>query len=291
MQLITALATPFCDGKIDLDRYEKLLERQQSADGILCAGTTAEGGLLSQREKFTLIGIAKSYFPQTPVWAGISCGCTDFAVEEAICAKRAGANGLLVSPPSFFKCTKEGFTQHVLHICNATGLPIMLYNAPSRCGYTLDKNAVKTLALLAAQNVSLKDAGNDVDFAKELSCILPVFCGNEEMLPQFAQSGAVGVVSVVANVAPLLTKKAMEFWQKTPPEQGQNLAEKPADSVKIFNELARLAFCQLNPIPIKYMLFKQNVFKTFDVRLPLTSADEQTQRKIDDFWEKHGTVC
>ncbi|MGN1066216.1 MAG: dihydrodipicolinate synthase family protein [Candidatus Fimimonas sp.] len=291
MQLITALATPFCNGKIDFGSYEKLLERQQSADRILCAGTTAEGGLLTQNEKSTLVGIAKSYFPKTPVWVGISCGCTNFAVEEAICAKKAGASGLLVSPPAFFKCTKEGFTQHILHVCNATGLPVMLYNAPSRCGYTLNKGAVKTLALLAPQNVFLKDAGNDADYVKELSRILPVFCGNEEYLPQFAQSGAVGVVSVVANVAPELTKKVMEFWQENAQTQVQDLAQTP-DCVKIFHQLARLAFCQLNPIPIKYMLHKANVFKHFDVRLPLTSADEQTQRQIDEFWEEHGEeIC
>lgn len=267
MKLITALATPFKNGKIDLVSYQRVIEKQKgSADALLCTATTGEAGLLSQKEKNLLISVAKTV--SMPVWAGISCGATNQAIREAVDAKICGADGLLITPPSFFKCTQKGFVRHVEKIVEATQLPVMLYNAPSRCGYVLWENAVTALAKRGA---CLKDAGTDVTYAKRISQIAPVFCGNEEKLHDFLTAGGIsGVVSVVGNAFPKLTKQVL---------QGQcNQKE-----VLTFQRLAQLAFLQLNPIPIKYLLYKLKVFDTFEVRLPLTVADVSTQKQIDEF--------
>lgn len=349
MQLITALATPFENGKIHILSYLKLLERQKAADGILCVGTTAESGMLSPKEKKLLIRTARTMLPNKKIWVGIG-GDTASAIKEGLFAKRNGADGLMITPPSFFKCTKEGFVQHVSAICAQTQLPIMLYNAPSRCCYTLWQDAVE---MLSDKGICMKDAGSDLNYARALAPKLPIFCGNEELLRQFCDVGAVGVVSVVSNVAPNLTKHVMQIFEnqrKSTKERAEELCEKcgkancdchaghkkhqecdnekskkkftndigrrqevdekckksknnfendigignkicntatamDKKNIDDYQMLAKLAFCELNPIPIKYMLYKEGVFSTFDMRLPLTSASTETQKLIDEFWQ------
>lgn len=276
MKLITALATPFVQGKIDLDSYKRLLATQREADALLCAATTAEGALLSQQEKKLLIETAKNSHPTKEIWAGISSGVTANAVKEARAAKRAGADGLLIAPPAFFKCTEEGFVSHVEKILKATKMPIMLYNAPSRCGYTIWQSAMKRLGEMGVRYI--KDAGNDAQFAGNTQ--LETYCGNEEKLLEFVQHGAVGVVSVVSNAMPALVKQAAYFAKKC-----GDIATDGANAYAVFQKLANLAFCEINPIPIKYVLHRMGIFASYEMRLPLTPASEQTRRKIDEFLE------
>ncbi len=327
MQLITALATPFENGKIHILSYLKLLERQKAADAVLCVGTTAESGMLQPKEKKLLVRTARTMLPNKKIWVGTG-GDTASAIKEGLFAKRNGADGLMITPPSFFKCTKEGFVQHVSAICAETNLPIMLYNAPSRCCYTLWPDAVE---MLADKGICMKDAGNDINYTRTLASKLPLFCGNEEMLRQFADVGAVGVVSVVSNVAPNLTKRVMRIFEEQrnnrPAEKndcsseslkkkldtghkknangdcgckcskcnlksdiGGNICDTATATdekdIANYQTLAKLAFCQLNPIPIKYMLFKEGVFSTFDMRLPLTAATTETQKLVDELWQQ-----
>lgn len=311
MKLITALATPFLRGKLDLKSYARLVQSQNAADALLCCGTTAEGSLLSPCEKKLLIKIAKSLCPDKEIWVGISNGATAEAVKEATTAEKTGAEGLLVTPPAFFKCTEEGFVQHVLALQSAVDIPLMLYNAPSRTNYVLWKNAVKKLADCGVPFI--KDAGSDVDYAREISTKMQVFCGNEELLQQFVQNGAVGVVSVVSNVAPRLVKSVLQEYAENAPRENRaegarlkeaNFENSPKDNATAanvfdrlcenresdsekFRKLAKLAFCELNPVAVKYMLKRSGIFDTFDVRLPLTAANEQTQEKVNEFWEEY----
>lgn len=272
MKLVTALATPFKNGKVDFSCYERLLEKQKNiADELLCCGTTGEEGMLSPKERCCLIKITKSV--GLPVWVGVS-GATQDALVKTEIAKRCGADGVLVSPPSFFKCTKEGFVEHVKRILDK-GLQVMLYNAPSRCGYELWEDTVMELS---QYGVSLKDAGGKIEYAKKLHNHVPLFCGNDDKLQEYAALGSSGCVSVVSNAFPKLTRAIMHQT-----DDSTMLAS--------FNEISKLAFCQLNPIPIKYLLFKLNVFDTCEMRLPLTAANVQTKNAIDNFLQSNAEVC
>lgn len=273
MQLMTALATPFKNGKLCLDSFERLLRRQTGhATQLLCAGTTGEEAMLCPREKRQLVETAKS--TGLPVWVGIS-GPTKIATRQAKFAKQCGADGVLISPPSFFKCTQKGYVLHVQEVLQV-GLPVILYNAPLRCGYTIWPEAVLQLAEF---DVSLKDAGGDCQYAQKVCGHLPIFCGNDENLPEYLQKRlACGVVSVVSNAFPSLVGQVL---------RGQATAEQ----LQLFEEFSRIAFAEINPIPIKYALFRLGVFDTFEVRLPLTPAERQTQMAIDEFCSRHVELC
>lgn len=266
MKLITALATPFKNNEIDLSSYKKLLKIQAKfADELLCCGTTGECAMLSEKEKRLLTENAKEI--GLPVWTGIE-GATQNAVADAKIAKECGADGVLVTPPSFFKCTEQGFEEHVKRLRDV-GLKVMLYNAPSRCGYELWENAVKRLS---CDDVCLKDAGGDIRYARKIAKHTTLFCGNDDKVQEYTQiDNFGGLVSVVSNAFPCLTKDVLHSYaNKT--------------QLKAFSNAAKVAFCRLNPIPIKYVLFKAGIFDSFEVRLPLTAASQATQKKIDTFW-------
>jgi len=326
--LITALATPFLGGKLDVNSYLRLLQTQRAANcDVLVCGTTAEGALLSVREKKLLMSLTRENLPDAKMWVGVSSGITKRAVKEAVWAQTLGACGVMVTPPAFFKCTSEGFCEHVRLIKRACGLPVMLYNAPSRCGYTLWKDVVIRLAELGAITC-IKDAGVDTDYAREISRKTCVYCGNEEKLAEFAGAGACGVISVVSNVRPLLVqkvlgcattvfkaKKAAELAKQLAESEkeccdsndGVNKAQNAADGKQIerddrtkriekltspyilrakdlyaeYQQLVKLAFCEVNPIAVKYMLYKLGIFRSFEMRLPLSAANERTRQLVD----------
>ena len=268
-KLITALATPYLEGKIDKLSYEKLIRFQieQGVDALLAVGTTAEAQLLDDCEKKLLINIAKGMCDEVPVYVGIEGRSTRDAVREAENAQKYGADGILVAPPSFCKCTAEGYRLHVEELLKCTSVPLILYNAPTRCGYTLD---VEILKSLSDRVHLLKDAGSDLNYTAEVATNMSVLCGNDGMLPQFLKRGATGVISVVSNVAPQLTRKVLE--------NGEN---------ELFTKLSILTMKEVSPIPIKYMLYKKGIFKSFEMRLPLTTAREETKKAIDEIWNEN----
>ena len=268
-RLITALATPYLDGKIDKLSYEKLIQLQieHGVDALLAVGTTAEAQLLDDCEKKLLINIAKGMAGNTPVYVGVEGRSTSDAERDAEKAQKYGADGILVAPPSFCKCTPEGYRLHVEHILKAVSVPLILYNAPSRCGYTLDADILKDLS---DRVHVLKDAGSDLDYTAKVGESIDVLCGNDGMLPQFLEKGACGVISVVSNIAPRLTRGVLE-----------------GGDAEMFTRLAHLTMREVSPIPVKYMLYKKGIFKSFEMRLPLTAASQLTKNAVDEIWNEN----
>lgn len=267
--VITALATPFKSGKIDVNSYIKLCKHQQNgADALLALGTTAEAQLLSRCERKLLLTLTKST-SKLPLLAGIEEPSTLQACRDAEQYAILGADALMIAPPSFCKCTAEGYFKHIEAIKLACKLPIVLYNIPARAGYNLDLKTVKRLAERGYVQY-VKDSCNTTAFAKQIGDRCNVLCGSDERLSQYLDAGACGVVSVVSNLAPRLTKRAIN---------GDELSKKQ------FDTLARLAMCEINPVAIKYMLYKAGIFDSYDMRLPLTKARIKTRRLIDELWK------
>lgn len=265
--LICALPTPFDRrGQVDCERYVNLIKHVlPHADGLLALGTTAEAQLLTDEEKITLLTTARRICT-LPLIAGIEQPSTVIAAKEAERYAKLEADMLLIAPPSFCKCTEKGYVRHVEEIIKASGLPVMLYNIPSRAGYSLSVNAIAELKL--RYNVHyVKDSCISVDFMKKIRPYADVMCGSDEKLDEYLSGGADGVVSVVGNFAPKLTRRVLD----------NGIDEDKAE----FSKLARLAAMEINPIAIKYMLYKAGIFETYSVRLPLTSASKQTREEID----------
>lgn len=269
-EVITALATPYKQGAIDVSSLAALAKRQVlgGVDGILACGTTGEEPLLSFAEVKTVVSVCKIVAPRIPLWMGVGGFDTKTVCKKAEFAKSIGADELLVAPPPFIKCTETGYEKHVKAVCEAFGKKVWLYNCPSRCGYELPKSAVETSSRYAA---GVKDAG-DGSFGKVCKNFgLKVLCGSDERL---VGGGESGVISVTSNIAPILTRLV-----------GENNADENQRAA--FLELAKLTMKEVNPVPIKYVLYKSGVFMTCEMRLPLTAPNDQTRALADKWLQKY----
>ena len=267
-EIITALVTPFVDGKIDVESFGRVVhsQAQGGADGLLVGGATGEGMLLSPCEKKLLVTVAKQVAPKLPVWLGIDGVGTREAVSQVAWAHKLGVDGLLVCPPTFCKCTSVGLLEHVKRLVHETTLPLMMYNAPSRVGYTLPLDVVQMVSHLG---VTVKDAGKDIAYTKTLQRFTTVYCGNECLAHHFVDIGVNKGISVVANAYPQLTK---DFFDG-------KLCKK---QMAFFKRVARLTMTEVNPVAIKYVLFKLGLINSPQLRLPLTEASEKTKRLVEE---------
>lgn len=272
--VITALATPYKHGKLHAKSLERLVANQNgTVDALLCLGTTGEANFLTEKQAKQLLSVV-NLCTNLPIVVGICANTTQQALRQAELAVRFGAKALLVSPPSFSKCTEDGFVKHVLKISKESNLPIVLYNAPNRAAYSLDNRIV---ALLAEKGVNfVKDAAS----LPTLTCAvknkgIQSFCGNDLLLQQYLRCGAIGTISVASNVAPQLVKEVCNAFAT-----GNQLSP---NTKQTYLQLAKLCALQTNPVAVKYILYKTGVFDTCQMRLPLTPPNKDTRRQIDDF--------
>lgn len=280
--LLTALATPFKHGKVHIKSLDALLSLQNNADvdGLVALGTTAESGLMTDEEKALILSATK-LLTNKPLVVGVAANGEYTLLRQAEFAQKHGADALLVSPPSFCKCTKNGYIKLLLKLHRKCDLPLVLYNVPSRAAYSLDNIIVRTLAESGVNFV--KECAAD---GKLINCANNVLCfsGNDEYLTTHIRQGAIGAISVASNIFPSLTKKVM---LQTVNSDGRNNIESTDKVATKFAKVARLCALEVNPIATKYMLYRLGIFATPEMRLPLTVADRQTRKQTDEFLKEN----
>lgn len=278
----TAIITPFRDGMIDYDALKKLIKHQidNGTDALVVAGTTGEAPTLRDDEHIELIKyVVKEARGNIPVIAGTGSNSTDHAVCMSKKAYNIGANGLLSVTPYYNKCNDEGIIAHYEKIANATPLPIILYNVPSRTGYDLKTSSVKKLS--ETENiVAVKEASGDISRASEIlsSCNIAVYSGNDDIITPMMSIGALGVISVISNLVPAEVKKITDLCKKSDYEHAKAL------QLKLF-PLIKAIFKNVNPIGIKYAMSLMKMCE-FDVRLPLYYPDALCKTQIETEMKK-----
>ncbi len=270
--VFTALVTPFRDGKVDTGAFEALVERQIAAGvaGLVTAGTTGEAATLRQDEIDDLVArtvrIARG---RAMVIAGAGTNDTLATVEKVRRADSSGADGLLIVAPYYNKPSQRGLLQHYGAVADATGLPIILYSVPGRCGVEI---AVETCAALRDRHdniVAIKEAGGSVErvtrLRRQCGRDFPIHSGDDALTLAFLAAGAVGVTSVVSNVAPEGMVALVRSWQAGDAAGALALHEQLA-------ELSEVLFVEPNPVPAKAALALEGLANA-DLRLPLTQME------------------
>jgi len=274
-----AMITPFCrDGSVDLKALARLIDMQISAgmDALVLLGTTGEASTLSmqERERIITLGIERAG-DAMPVIVGTGSNDTRRAVEYAKQAEALGADGQLTVTPYYNKATQQGLIRHFTAIADSCDLPMILYNVPSRTGMSISANTA--MALSAHPNiVGVKEASGDLsltaDILDQTGGTLPLYSGNDDIiLPMMAQ-GAVGAISVVANMLPAQTRAITSACLS-----GCYTQASAAQSALL--PLIRLLFSQVNPIPIKAALAAMGLIEE-ELRLPLTPMEEPYRAKL-----------
>ena len=276
---IVALITPFRDDNLDEKDYVKLINYhlENGTNGIVPGGTTGESPTLSHNEHKKIIEIAvRECKGKIPVIAGTGSNSTYEAVELAKYAEKAGSDALLVVTPYYNKPTQEGLYQHYKKINDNVGVPIIIYNIPSRS--VIDMSVETMAKLYELKNIiGVKDATGDLNRVDQQLKIMGnefiQLTGNDDNSLEFNKKGGIGSISVTANIA---AKYCSDF---------QNACSKDIDKAieldKILQPIHNSMFIESNPSPVKYAASLLGMCKP-DVRLPLVEVEESTKKKISE---------
>ena len=274
---IVALITPFRkNGSIDHGLVRELVEWHiaSGTNAIVPCATTGESPTLSHDEHDEVIAtVVKAVNKRIPVLAGCGSNCTEESLRLIKHAESVGADGALVITPYYNKPTQEGMLAHYESLANATKLPIVIYNVPGRTGVNIKPDTVAKLAKIE-NIVGIKEASGNVDQASEIMRLtdLDVLSGEDSLNFPLMAIGAVGVISVVANVVPNLVAQLADAALKGDMEEGRMLH-------KLLFPLSKALFAETNPCPVKAamaMLGKcENV-----LRLPLVPVRKETEELV-----------
>jgi 4-hydroxy-tetrahydrodipicolinate synthase len=278
-----ALITPFKDNKLDVEAYIKLVHfhLKNGTNGLVPAGTTGESPTLSHEEHQQVIELCiKESKGTIPVIAGTGSNSTKEAISLTKHAEKVGANAALVVTPYYNKPTQEGLYQHYKAINDSCGIPIIIYNIPSRS--VIDMSVDTMARLFELKNiVGVKDATGVLDRVneqkKKMGNGFMQLTGNDDNAFEFNKRGGVGAISVTANIAPKLCSDFQKFsLSKSDNEQ------KEAERIdKILKPVHNSMFIESNPSPVKYAAKLLNLCSD-DVRLPLVKVTEQTKKVVKE---------
>ncbi len=274
----TAIITPFTGDGIDWDAFGRLIDFQldEGINALVVAGTTGEGSTLTDREHEDAVTFCvRRTGGRVPVIAGTGSNNTAHAIERTKTACRAGADAVLLVTPYYNKTTQRGLIASFSAIADASDVPCILYNVPSRTGLNM---LPETLAVLAKHEkiTAVKEAcGNLSQIAKErLLCgdDLDIISGCDDQIVPTLSLGGKGIISVAANIVP---KETAEICARFFGGDIQGAAALQLKLLALMNQL----MIETNPIPAKAacaaMGFGENI-----LRLPLVPMEDGNRRKL-----------
>ena len=276
---IVAIVTPMHDdGEIDFTAFDALLEWHIDCgtDAVVVVGTTGESATLSVEEHCALVGhCVKSVDGRIPVIAGTGSNSTAEALFFTESAKVHGADACLLVTPYYNKPSQEGLYQHFRTIAEAVEIPQILYNVPGRTACDLRPETVERLADFP-NIVGIKEATGDLNRGLQLvqSCgdRLSVYGGDDPIALPLMLGGALGNISVTANVAPAIMHRMCELAIAGNAEEATKLDAR----VELLHQ--RL-FLESNPVPVKWALYRMGMIGR-GIRLPLVELNAQYQDQV-----------
>ena len=283
---MTALITPFKNGKVDEETYAKLIERQieNGIDYVVPVGTTGESATLTHDEHKKCIEIAVEVCKgtDTKVLAGAGSNSTHEAIDLAKFAESKGADAILSVSPYYNKPTQRGIFEHYKALAEAVNVDVVLYNVPGRtCGNIEVETAIKLFDEVK-NIVAIKEATGKIEnvVALKSKSEISVISGDDAINYPIIATGGSGTISVTSNLLPKkiadLVHTALSGDLKTSKEINEELYD-----------INKVLFIESNPIPIKYAMFEAGLLPSLEYRLPLTEPSEESKKKIKEVLKKY----
>jgi 4-hydroxy-tetrahydrodipicolinate synthase len=285
---MTAIVTPFKDGRVDEKALRRLVDWQiaSGTDAIVVCGTTGEAATLTYDEHFAVIDTAvEEAAGRVPVIAGAGSNATANAIKLARQAKEAGADAQLQVTPYYNKPTQEGLYQHFRAIAEVVDLPMILYNVPGRTSVNMLPETVARLANIDSI-VGIKEASGNLGQIRDIIAKSPegfaLYSGDDAMNFDIYKAGGAGAISVTANVAPEKVAAVWDAHYEGEEDQAGRLH-------KELDALNRAMFIETNPIPAKTTLAMMGKLSE-EFRLPLTPMSEGNRAELKDILKKYGIL-
>ena len=284
---MTALITPFKEGKLDEQTYAKLIKRQiaNGISAVVPVGTTGESATLTHDEHRVCIEIAVDACKGTDVkvLAGAGSNATHEAIGLAQFAQAHGADGILSVAPYYNKPTQKGLYLHYKAIASSVDLPVLLYNVPGRTGCDIAADTIIKLFNDCENIYGVKEASGSIDKCVDLLAHEPrlsVLSGEDAINYPILSNGGKGVISVTANLLPDYTAKLTKFAL-----QNEFLKAKQInDDLYAIN---KILFCESNPIPIKAAMHIAGLTPSLEYRLPLCEPSAENLKKIENVMKQY----
>jgi 4-hydroxy-tetrahydrodipicolinate synthase len=281
-----AVVTPFKDGAVDYDKLAEFIEWHVASgtDGIIPVGTTGESATLTHEEHHEVVAFTiRTVNKRMKVIAGAGSNATHEAISLARSAEKAGADAILSISPYYNKPTQEGIYLHFKAVAEATALPIVIYNVPGRTGREI---AVETAARCAeiANIAAIKEAGGSVDRVSQLVRLdgLEVLSGDDSLTLPMMAVGALGVISVAANVVPLDMSRLVHACLAGKYDEARELHH------RMFPLMVEL-FRENNPMGAKTALKLMGKLNG-EVRLPLCDLAPANEQRLVGVLKEYGLV-
>ncbi|MBO4900714.1 MAG: 4-hydroxy-tetrahydrodipicolinate synthase, partial [Lachnospiraceae bacterium] len=247
-----AIVTPFHDdGSVNYDKFAEIIEEQIAGgtDAIIVCGTTGESACLSEEEHVDVIKFCiERVAHRIPVVAGTGSNCTETAIHLSKDAESYGADAVLTVSPYYNKATQNGLFAHYKKIADNIGIPMILYNVPSRTGCNIAPETVVRLCREVKNVVGVKEASSNISQIAKLMSLadgdVQLYSGNDDQITPLLALGGLGVISVLSNVAP---RQTHDICQKFLDGDIEGAAKAQLDAIPMVDAL----FCEVNPIPVK----------------------------------------
>jgi len=283
-----AIVTPFKDGNLDLDAYGELIDWQiaEGTHGIVPCGTTGESATLSHEEHKQVVEYAvKRVDGRVPVIAGTGSNSTDETIMLTRHAKEAGADAALIITPYYNKPSQEGLYRHFKAVADDVDIPIVMYNVPGRTAVNMAPETVARCAELK-NVVAIKEATADMNQAIRIRELcgdnLTLLSGDDFTVLPFMACGGMGVISVIANIAPADMAGLCNAFLSGDLEGARNLQYK-------LQPLNRMMFIDTNPIPVKTAVGMMGKC-TGELRLPLCPMTAANDDKLKHALKGYGLI-
>lgn len=276
--MASAIITPLNEKGIDYELFAKLVEWQiaEGIDGIVVCGTTGEGSTLTDEEhKNAIEFMVKQVAGRVPVIAGTGSNDTAYAVELTKHACQMGVDGVLTVTPYYNKATQKGLIKSFTAIADASTVPVILYNVPSRTGVNIAPKTV--LELSKHPNINaVKEASGDISQIAEIAHLcgdnINIYSGNDDQVVPIMSLGGKGCISVLSNLLPKETSEMCRLFREGDVKAAAELQLK---YIPLINAL----FSEVNPIPVKAAMAKMGFCEDY-LRLPLTPMEDAARENL-----------
>ena len=283
----TAIITPFDErGEVDYDAFGRLIDFQlaEGIDGIVAAGTTGEGSTLSDPEYRELIRFCvRRVGGRAPVIAGSGSNDTRHAIERTKTACGEGADAVLLVTPYYNKTTQRGLVASFSAIADASEVPCILYNVPSRTGLNMLPETLKELSQHERIAAVKEACGNLSQVAKERRLCgddLDIYSGCDDQIVPTLSLGGKGIISVISNILPA---KTGEICRRFFRGDVTGAAELQLELLDLMNQL----MIETNPIPVKAACAALGYGRN-SLRLPLVTMEEKNRQKLMELMREAG---
>ena len=283
-----AMVTPMLpDGTINYGKLEELVDWhiEQGSDAIISCATTGEAPTLTSPEHLEALRVVITRAAgRIPVLAGTGSNDTAHCVEMCKVAQRMGADGLLLVTPYYNRTSQRGLIAHFTKVASAIDLPMVLYNVPTRTTVNIEPETSAYLYNHIEQIVGIKQSNGNIASSAKLAslCDIPLYSGNDDDIVAHLALGGKGVISVLANIVPQVTRDMCRAWFDGDIDTARYLQ---LDHMDLIGAL----FSDINPIPVKAAMNMMGM-DVGDCRLPLCPLDDATRDALAAVLRRHGLI-